>query len=75
MIDGQPAALRAANVGFQGLVIERGRHHVELRYRNPLVIACAWLSALSAFVMILLSFIPARTALPAEPRGDSETPS
>jgi hypothetical protein len=46
-IDGKPAALVRANVGFQGLVVDGGRHHIELRYRNPVVIASAWISLLA----------------------------
>jgi hypothetical protein len=46
-IDGKPAALLGANVGFQGLVVEGGHHHIEMRYRNPVVIASAWTSLLA----------------------------
>src|SRR5204862_158659 len=41
-IDGREAPLRAANIALQSLIIERGRHHVRLAYRNPLVIGFAW---------------------------------
>jgi Bacterial membrane protein YfhO len=50
-IDGKQTELHAGNVGFQGVVVERGRHRVELRYRNTLVVACAWISALTALVL------------------------
>ena len=52
-IDGKPAELHKANVGFQGVVVERGRHRVELRYRNSLVVASAWISALTALVLLV----------------------
>lgn len=36
-LDSQPALLKPANIGYQGLIIPPGRHVVHLRYRNPLV--------------------------------------
>lgn len=51
-IDGTPASLYAANVAFQGLTIPRGRHHVTLRYRNPLIVICGIISLLSAAALI-----------------------
>ena len=54
MIDGSPAILHPANVAFQGLVIEPGRHHIELRYENPVVIACGWIS-IAALLLTLFA--------------------
>lgn len=54
-IDGKPAALHAANIGFQGLIVGAGRHHIEMRYRNSLVIACAWVSSMAAALSIMVA--------------------
>src|SRR5204863_8331603 len=37
-IDGQTAALQPANIAYQSLAVPPGRHHIALRYRNPLVL-------------------------------------
>ncbi|HSP35015.1 MAG TPA: hypothetical protein VLU46_11915, partial [Thermoanaerobaculia bacterium] len=36
-IDGREATLQPANIAYQSVVVPAGRHRVELRYRNPLV--------------------------------------
>lgn len=53
-VDGKPAALRVANVGYQGLVVNRGRHHVRLRYRNPLV---DWSGAVTLISLTLIALL------------------
>jgi Bacterial membrane protein YfhO len=50
-IDGAPAPLMRANVGFQAVEIPRGRHHVALRYRNPLIVICGIVSLIAAIVL------------------------
>lgn len=37
-IDGRPAELLPANIGYQGLILGGGRHQVDMEYRNPVVI-------------------------------------
>jgi hypothetical protein len=54
-IDGAPTDAVHANVGYQGVVVPRGRHVVEMRYANPLVagsgaVSLAALLALFLFV-------------------------
>ena len=72
-IDGAPASLRVANVGFQALIVERGRHRIELRYRNPLVIACAWISALVAVLVAAIVSVDFVAALRSrEPQPPSQ---
>jgi hypothetical protein len=66
-IDGRPAQLVPANVGFQGLVVEAGRHHVAMQYRNPVVIACAWIS-LVAFIATVAAALRRRAPQPPLPR-------
>jgi Bacterial membrane protein YfhO len=35
-VDGKPAQAHVTNIGFQGVVVPKGRHRVEMAYRNPL---------------------------------------
>jgi hypothetical protein len=65
-IDGKPVQPYSANIGFQALTIPPGRHHVALRYRNPLVIACAFVSLLSALALLLVA-LRSRAQLPPSP--------
>ncbi|GAC1436370.1 MAG: hypothetical protein NVSMB68_08440 [Thermoanaerobaculia bacterium] len=71
-IDGQPAQLHIANVGFQGLVVESGHHHIGMRYRNPLVVACAWISSMSALLLIVSGLTANFIAENRRRRGDVE---
>src|SRR5581483_6020059 len=61
-IDGRPARLLPANLAFQGLEVPAGRHRIEMRYRNPLVI---WGGAISLIAVIAL------TRLRPRPRSGS----
>ncbi|HXI12328.1 MAG TPA: hypothetical protein VNM92_06750 [Thermoanaerobaculia bacterium] len=36
-VDGRPAELHIANVGYQGLILSKGAHLVRMQYRNALV--------------------------------------
>jgi Bacterial membrane protein YfhO len=56
-IDGQPATLVPANIGFQGLIVAPGTHHIELRYRNPLVVPFAIVSLLAALALALVALL------------------
>ncbi|MGA8809254.1 MAG: YfhO family protein [Thermoanaerobaculia bacterium] len=59
-IDGAPATLHPANVAFQGVVIERGRHHLELVYRNPVIVICGWISIAALLATIAVAAVPRR---------------
>jgi len=50
-IDGVPATLVRANVGFQAIEIPPGRHHLSMRYRNPLVMPCAIVSLMAVLAL------------------------
>lgn len=50
--DGREGRLEVANIGYQGVELPAGRHHVELRYRNPLIAVGAVVSSLSALLLI-----------------------
>lgn len=54
-IDGKPASLYAANVAFQGLTVPLGRHHVLLRYRNPLIAICGVISILTTAALLVIA--------------------
>ena len=56
-IDGRPVPIETANVAYQGIRVPRGRHVVEVEYRNTLVQKSAAVSALvlaGAFVAAVL---------------------
>jgi uncharacterized membrane protein YfhO len=52
-IDGKEAKKYKANVGFTGLILEKGDHHIELHFTVPLLAAGAWISAISFLIYIL----------------------
>ena len=56
--------LQRANIAYQSLAIPTGRHHLALRYRNPLI---PWSAAISAIALIAL--IPLRRRRRMEPLG------
>ena len=54
-IDGAPHEAIVTNIGFQGVVVPgAGRHVVEMRYRNPLIMAGG---AISAAALLALAFV------------------
>jgi hypothetical protein len=65
-VDGSPATLHPTNVAFQGLIVGKGFHHLQLRYRNPLVATFAWIS-LAALVTTLAVAIAAPRAAASVP--------
>lgn len=52
-IDGNDVPAVVANIGYQGVAVPRGRHVVEMRYRNPLVPVGAALSAATLLALAL----------------------
>ena len=46
-IDGRATAITETNVAFQGVAVPRGRHRIELRYRNPLIAVGGGVTALA----------------------------
>ncbi|PYQ49835.1 MAG: hypothetical protein DMF59_12420 [Acidobacteria bacterium] len=53
-IDGRPAALQVANVGFQGLVVPDGAHSIRFTYSNPLFAICGVISIISFLIAIIM---------------------
>ncbi|MCU1350449.1 MAG: hypothetical protein JWO56_3479, partial [Acidobacteria bacterium] len=59
-IDGRPAALHVTNLGFQGLVVEQGKHSVAMRYANPLVVRAGMISLIALASCIIAAARPRR---------------
>ena len=53
-IDGTPVQAIITNIGYQGIVVPAGRHRIEMRYRNDLVIIGLWISAATAAVLLAM---------------------
>jgi hypothetical protein len=66
-IDGTPAPLMRANIAFQALEIPRGRHHVSMRYRNPLIIVCAMISLIAAATLAIVAALRSKAPQPPSP--------
>jgi len=66
-IDGRPAAIYPVNIAFQGVRVVRGRHVVELRYHNPLILPCALISAAVLAAMVAMAVAPRRSREPIAP--------
>jgi len=57
-VDGKEVELELVNIGFMGLIVDKGEHAVELNYSPPYIYAGTIISA-SAFILFLfLAFIP-----------------
>ncbi|HEY2321961.1 MAG TPA: YfhO family protein, partial [Thermoanaerobaculia bacterium] len=63
-IDGQPAEIEPVNIAFQAIQVQRGRHHVALRYTNPLVAVGGVITLIGLLVLAVL-ISPSRSATPA----------
>jgi hypothetical protein len=53
-IDGAPASLQAANLGFQGVTVPSGTHTIHFRYSNPLFAVAAAISIISLLISIIV---------------------
>ena len=65
-IDGQPAKLQVANVGYQAIEVPQGKHAVRLVYSNPLVGIAAIVSLLALLAIGIVVLFSPRIALPAD---------
>jgi len=52
-IDGQATTIVPTNLAFQGVVVERGRHRVTLRYSNTVLNASAFVSMIAIFALLI----------------------
>ena len=53
-VDGNPATIQAANIGFQGVIVPAGAHTVRFRYVNPLFAICGVISIISFLIAIIM---------------------
>jgi hypothetical protein len=67
-IDDAPAPLVRANVGFQAIDVPAGRHHVAMRYRNPLVMPSAIVSLIAAAALATAAALRSKAPRPPSPR-------
>jgi uncharacterized membrane protein YfhO len=58
-VDGRPARLVTASIGFTGLMLDKGTHSVELCFRAPMLPWCAALSALGVALYFVFVFMQA----------------
>ena len=66
ILDGMPSPLQPANIAFQSMIIPPGKHHVALRYRNPLVMIFGPVSIVSALLLVVFS-LRSRAPQPPSP--------
>ncbi len=59
-VDGQRVTPVVTNIAYQGIVVTPGRHHVEMRYRNELVVLGLWITFGAAGLLLLLFIIAHR---------------
>lgn len=59
-LDGKKVEPRITNLGFQGIEVPAGRHRVEMRYRNTVVVLGAKISIVSAVLLLGLAFVRPR---------------
>jgi hypothetical protein len=64
IMDGMPSPPLPANVAFQSFVVPPGRHHVALRYRNPLVMIFGVVSIVTFVALLIVACVPRSRALP-----------
>ena len=62
-VDGNPARLAPVNIAYQGVVLEKGRHEVVMKYRNPLVPPLALLSLFTLASCLVAAAIPRRRSV------------
>ncbi len=61
-IDGKPVTSHVTNIGYQGIIVPEGRHRVEMRYRNTVVVFGARLSIISTLLLLAALFVRPRRA-------------
>ncbi|HUF18120.1 MAG TPA: hypothetical protein VMS12_08785 [Thermoanaerobaculia bacterium] len=71
-LDGTPVELHVTNIGYQGVVIPPGRHVVEMRYRNDVVVASGGISILATLCLIPMAIFRRSATGAAEPRAHSQ---
>jgi hypothetical protein len=62
LVDGVRTPLLPVNLAYQGLKLGPGKHRVELRYRNPLILPAAVVSLVALVSVLLLALARPRRA-------------
>lgn len=60
-IDGRETPAVVTNIGYQGVPVPAGRHVVEMRYRNPVIV---WGGVVSLVALLLLSVLGSPLSVP-----------
>ncbi len=60
-VDGKKAPLELVNIGFTGLLLDKGTHSVELEYQPPYLAAGAVVSVISLLIYGVLVFLSLRS--------------
>ncbi|HEY8182233.1 MAG TPA: hypothetical protein VII32_08325, partial [Thermoanaerobaculia bacterium] len=64
IMDGMPSPPHPANAAFQCFVVPPGKHHIALRYRNPLVMIFGVVSLVTFVALLIVACVPRSRALP-----------
>lgn len=59
-LDGKPVDLQRVNLGFQGVILPAGKHTLEMRYRNKIVLISLAVTTLATIVLIAAAIRPRR---------------
>ncbi|HVR40174.1 MAG TPA: YfhO family protein [Thermoanaerobaculia bacterium] len=59
-IDGRPVQPRVTNIAYQGIEIPPGKHHVEMRYRNDVIVKSSFASCAGTLALLLVAILPVR---------------
>lgn len=55
-VNGEPRSLIKANIGFMGILLERGRHEIVLQYRVPAIKSAFFVAAVCLMMYLMLAF-------------------
>jgi uncharacterized membrane protein YfhO len=64
--DGKPVPAFKVDIGLLGVGLDAGAHEVELRYRNPYLVAGAGITLASLLILALAIWRWPRLSLPSE---------
>lgn len=66
-IDGRETPAVVTNIGYQGVAVPAGRHVVEMRYSNPVIVWGGVVSLVALLTLGLLSVVGSRLSVPLAP--------
>ena len=56
-IDGAPATIDPVDIAFQSIAVPPGRHHIAMRYRNPLIAIFGAISLVAVVALLAAHFV------------------